>query len=221
MNWMIFLAVMTKAEVSKYIFCHSLFSSVTPSRKSTAFWEACWRDRWGHSSDLGDDLMGDGRNCVVLLWETRAMSEQNALASAGGAPAPNTPPLRVNTVFTSWVAPPDSLSQQTWGEVYIYFENEEILIYILENLVQLSYPITLHWQWVCGLVVGWATGKLQIVVLTQQWDLNWNLPVRELNASDWLVSYSNIITPLSLHLQHVISPSPWLQLTLQLQQSNI
>jgi hypothetical protein len=26
--------------------------------------------------------MGDGRTCVVLLWETRAMSEQNALVSA-------------------------------------------------------------------------------------------------------------------------------------------
>jgi hypothetical protein len=24
-------------------------------------------------------LMGDGRTCVVLLWETRAMSERNAL----------------------------------------------------------------------------------------------------------------------------------------------
>jgi hypothetical protein len=33
--------------------------------------------------------MGDGRTDVVLLWETRAMSEQNLLVSAGSAPAPN------------------------------------------------------------------------------------------------------------------------------------
>jgi hypothetical protein len=31
--------------------------------------------------------MGDGRTCVVLLWEARALSEQNALVSAGGAQA--------------------------------------------------------------------------------------------------------------------------------------
>jgi hypothetical protein len=32
-------------------------------------------------------MMGDGRTYVVLLWETRAMSEQNALARL--VPAPN------------------------------------------------------------------------------------------------------------------------------------
>jgi hypothetical protein len=31
--------------------------------------------------------MGDGQTYVVLLWETRALSEQNALVLAGGAPA--------------------------------------------------------------------------------------------------------------------------------------
>jgi hypothetical protein len=35
----------------------------------------------------GDDAMGDGRTCDVLLWEARAMSEQNALVLAGGAQA--------------------------------------------------------------------------------------------------------------------------------------
>jgi hypothetical protein len=29
-------------------------------------------------------LMGDGRTCVVLLWETRAIGEQSALVLAGG-----------------------------------------------------------------------------------------------------------------------------------------
>jgi hypothetical protein len=32
-------------------------------------------------------VTGDGRTCVVLLLEARAMSEQNALVSAGGAQA--------------------------------------------------------------------------------------------------------------------------------------
>jgi hypothetical protein len=32
-------------------------------------------------------LMGYGLTCVALLWEARAMSEQNALVSAGGAQA--------------------------------------------------------------------------------------------------------------------------------------
>jgi hypothetical protein len=36
-------------------------------------------------------LMGDGRTEVVLLWETRAMSEQNLLVSAGSAPAGSAP----------------------------------------------------------------------------------------------------------------------------------
>jgi hypothetical protein len=36
-------------------------------------------------------LMGDGRTCVVLLWEARAMSEQNLLVSAGSAPAGSAP----------------------------------------------------------------------------------------------------------------------------------
>jgi hypothetical protein len=31
--------------------------------------------------------MGDGQTEVVLLWETRAMSEQNLLVSAGSVPA--------------------------------------------------------------------------------------------------------------------------------------
>jgi hypothetical protein len=56
--------------------------------------------------------MGDGRTEVVLLWETRAMSEQNLLVSAGSVPAGNVP------------APNTPLC-----ELYIYFENEEILIY--------------------------------------------------------------------------------------------
>jgi hypothetical protein len=53
--------------------------------------------------------MGDGRTEVVLLWETRAMCEQNLLVSAGsvpaghapagGAPAPNTPSLRTVHLF--------------------------------------------------------------------------------------------------------------------------
>jgi hypothetical protein len=33
--------------------------------------------------------MEDGQTDVVLLWEGRAMSEQNLLVSAGSAPAPN------------------------------------------------------------------------------------------------------------------------------------
>jgi hypothetical protein len=36
-------------------------------------------------------LMGDGRTEVVLLWETRAMSEQNLLVSAGSVPAGSAP----------------------------------------------------------------------------------------------------------------------------------
>jgi hypothetical protein len=35
------------------------------------------------------NLMGDGRTEVVLLWETRAMSEQNLLVLAGSVPAGN------------------------------------------------------------------------------------------------------------------------------------
>jgi hypothetical protein len=35
--------------------------------------------------------MGDGRTEVVLLWETRAMSEQNLLVSAGSVPAGSAP----------------------------------------------------------------------------------------------------------------------------------
>jgi hypothetical protein len=37
------------------------------------------------------NLMGDGQTEVVLLWETRAMSEQNLLVSAGSVPAGNVP----------------------------------------------------------------------------------------------------------------------------------
>jgi hypothetical protein len=36
-------------------------------------------------------MMADGRTEVVLLWETRAMSEQNLLVSAGSAPAGSVP----------------------------------------------------------------------------------------------------------------------------------
>jgi hypothetical protein len=36
-------------------------------------------------------LMGDGRTEVVLLWEARAMSEQNLLVSAGSAPTGSAP----------------------------------------------------------------------------------------------------------------------------------
>jgi hypothetical protein len=35
--------------------------------------------------------MGDVRTDVVLLWEARAMSEQNLLVSAGSAPAGSAP----------------------------------------------------------------------------------------------------------------------------------
>jgi hypothetical protein len=35
----------------------------------------------------GRRLMEDAQTCVVLLLEARAMSEQNALVSAGGAQA--------------------------------------------------------------------------------------------------------------------------------------
>jgi hypothetical protein len=48
--------------------------------------------------------MEDGQTDVVLLWEARAMSEQNVLVSARSAPAsstpaPNTPPLRTVHLF--------------------------------------------------------------------------------------------------------------------------
>jgi hypothetical protein len=36
-------------------------------------------------------VMGNGRTEVVLLWETRAMNEQNLLVSAGNVPAGNVP----------------------------------------------------------------------------------------------------------------------------------
>jgi hypothetical protein len=37
--------------------------------------------------------MEDGRTDIVLLWESRAMSEQNVLVPAGSAPAGSAPAL--------------------------------------------------------------------------------------------------------------------------------
>jgi hypothetical protein len=42
--------------------------------------------------------MGDGRTEVVLLWETRAMSVQNLLVSAGSVPVPAGGALAPNNV---------------------------------------------------------------------------------------------------------------------------
>jgi hypothetical protein len=55
-------------------------------------------------------VMGDGRACVVLLWETRAMSEQTALVLAGSAQAASS-----------------EHTPSACGKLYIYFENEESL----------------------------------------------------------------------------------------------
>jgi hypothetical protein len=81
-----------------------LINMATQQRTASA--ESC--DRAQHLSLLHHSiwlLMEDGRTDAVLLWEARAMSEQNLLVSAGSAPAGSAPAPNSDGYDLSFIFP--------------------------------------------------------------------------------------------------------------------